>query len=72
MKESHEANILAVLPIQSTSHMTVNKAIVIELANRGHNVTVVSAYPEENPPPNYKDIVLKKMSVEELMGKSGI
>lgn len=29
-----------------------NRAIVYELANRGHNVTVLSPYYEKNPPSN--------------------
>ncbi|KAJ9601565.1 hypothetical protein L9F63_000308, partial [Diploptera punctata] len=65
--ENNGENILAIFPVQSKSHMTVNLAVVKELANRGHNVTVVSAFPEKNPHPNYTDIVLKKKAIEELL-----
>ena len=68
LKGSDGARILAVFPIHSKSHFNVDSAVVKELANRGHEVTVVSPFPEENPLPNYKDIVLKGVSFEELFG----
>jgi len=42
---SHAANILAVLPHQGLSHYMAYLPILRELANRGHNVTVISNFP---------------------------
>lgn len=45
---SHAANILAVLPHQGFSHHMVYLPILRELANRGHNVTVISNFPTDH------------------------
>lgn len=46
---SHTANILAVLPHQGLSHHMVYMPILRELANREHDVTVISNFPSEHP-----------------------
>lgn len=51
-------NILAIFPYQGKSHFLVFRVYLRELANRGHNVTVISHFPEEKPPKNYHDISL--------------
>lgn len=53
------SNILVLLPSPSRSHLITAQALTKELALRGHEVTVVSPFPLENPPKNYHDIVLK-------------
>lgn len=53
------------------SHMAVNAAIVKELAHRGHEVTVVSPYPENKTIPNYKDIVLDANIIEQFSSVTG-
>lgn len=45
----YTANILAVLPHHGYSHHAVFLPYIRELANRGHNVTVISNYPTEHP-----------------------
>lgn len=51
-------NILSVLPYHGKSHFFVFKVLMDELANRGHNVTVISHFPQKNAPDNYHDISL--------------
>ncbi|XP_052750704.1 uncharacterized protein LOC113512976 [Galleria mellonella] len=51
-------NILAIFPYQGKSHFIVFKVFLEELANRGHNVTVISYFPEKQPRSNYHDISL--------------
>ncbi|KAI8432279.1 hypothetical protein MSG28_004706 [Choristoneura fumiferana] len=51
-------NILGIFPYHGTSHFLVFRVYLRELANRGHNVTVISHFPEKNPPANYQDISL--------------
>ncbi|XP_044733443.1 UDP-glycosyltransferase UGT5-like [Chrysoperla carnea] len=48
--------ILGVFPHGGKSHFFVFAPILRELARRGHEVTVISHFPEKNPLPNYTDI----------------
>jgi glucuronosyltransferase len=69
---SESARILGLFPIPSKSHMAVNLAVVKELAERGHEVTVVSPFPEKSENPNYKNIALDENILEkhlETLGK---
>ncbi|VVC33109.1 UDP-glucuronosyl/UDP-glucosyltransferase [Cinara cedri] len=45
----YTANILAVFPHHGYSHHAVYLPYIQELANRGHNMTVISNYPTEHP-----------------------
>ena len=71
MSVSESAKILGLFPMPSKSHMAVNAAIVKELAERGHEVTVVSPFPEKSENPNYKNIVLVENVVEKHFATSG-
>ena len=53
---AHGAKILGVFPLPGKSHFAVSSSLMKELANRGHQVTVVSPFPEKSPVPNYTDI----------------
>ena len=64
------AKVLGVFPFPARSHLIVQKALMFELARRGHEVTVVSSFPENKAIPNYTDIELKT-SVKNLMGSNG-
>jgi glucuronosyltransferase len=64
------AKVLGVFPIPARSHLMVDKALMYELARRGHEVTVVSSFPENKVIPNYTDIELKT-SMQDLMGRAG-
>lgn len=52
--------ILGVFPHFGISHFYVFHPIMRGLAEAGHNVSVVSYFPDKNPHPNYKDFILKK------------
>jgi hypothetical protein len=64
------AKVLGVFPFPARSHLIVQKALMFELARRGHEVTVVSAIPNNKVIPNYTDIELKT-SMKVLMGSAG-
>jgi hypothetical protein len=64
------AKVLGVFPFPFRSHLMVQKALMFELARRGHEVTVVSFFPENKVIPNYTDIKLKS-SIQDLMGGAG-
>lgn len=51
-------NILGIYPYPGKSHFLVFRVYLQELARRGHNVTVISHFPEREPLPNYYDISL--------------
>lgn len=53
--------ILGLFPHPGHSHFHVFHPIMRELALAGHNVTVLSSFPDLHPPPNYKDLVLSGM-----------
>lgn len=57
----NSAEILACLSSPSKSHHIIQTAILEELANRGHNVTVLSTFPKHKTdlPSNYHHIYLK-------------
>lgn len=57
-KYSDSAKILGVFPFPSKSHHILGSALLKELAKRGHEVTMVSAFPLDKPLKNYKDVVL--------------
>jgi glucuronosyltransferase len=67
---SHGARILGVFPFPGRSHLIVHKALMLELARRGHEITMVSSFPESKPIPNYTDIEVKA-TFETLIGSTG-
>lgn len=64
------ARILVLVPMPAKSHALLLDRIVVELANRGHQVTYVTHFPLKNKPPNLKEIALKG-GKDLLKGKEG-
>ncbi|KAJ0176089.1 hypothetical protein K1T71_008263 [Dendrolimus kikuchii] len=58
INHTNALNILGIFPYQGKSHFFVFRIYLRELANRGHNVTVISHFPEKDAPANYHDISL--------------
>lgn len=53
------AKILGVFPYPSKSHSILGKALFVELADRGHDVTFISPYPFKKPPrENFRDLAI--------------
>lgn len=65
----HCANILYVVPFTSTSHYIMLRPIGLELARRGHNVTVITANKEKSPPKNYHEIMVDDKKIWDVIGK---
>lgn len=59
--ESHR--ILGLFPHPAISHFRAFQPLLRELAKRGHEVVVVSHFPEKNAPKNYRDFVLDQSQV---------
>lgn len=55
--------ILGLFPVPIVSHFHFFQPILRGLAEAGHNVTVISYFPQPNPPANYKDIQLNNQPV---------
>lgn len=58
VSSSRPANILAIFPHPGKTHVDVFKPLVLQLASRGHSLTVLSFFPEKTPIANYTDISL--------------
>lgn len=52
------AKILVVSPTQMRSHYIVVEELLRDLAESGHEITVVSQFPIKNAPANYREIVI--------------
>lgn len=52
--------ILGIFPHEGKSHHNMFDPILIELAKRGHQVTVITNFPLTNPPVNYTEIDISK------------
>lgn len=52
-------NILGIFIHPGKSHFDMFYPLMRGLAENGHNITVISHFPDKNPLPNYKDIVLE-------------
>lgn len=50
------AKILGIFPINSENHYYLGNALMKELANRGHQVTVLSPFALDHPSENYTSI----------------
>lgn len=55
--------ILGIFPYGGKSHFHVYEPLLLALAEKGHEVTVISHFPQEKPVPQYKDISVKNKSV---------
>lgn len=49
-------NILAIFPLHSKSHFVMFERLLIELTDRGHEVDVVSHFPQNKPIPRYCNV----------------
>lgn len=55
---SESYNILVVFPHYGKSHFFLYEGVLKTLTSRGHNLTVISYFPQKHPVPNYRDIPL--------------
>jgi glucuronosyltransferase len=69
LQPSTGAKILAIFPFQAKSHFTVASALLQELANRGHDVTVISHHPQKEQIANYTDVYVKTTLMDVLKGQ---
>lgn len=59
--------ILGIFPASAYSHYALASRLMKALAEKGHDVTVISPFKEKNPPKSYREIVLTKF-VEKAEG----
>jgi len=53
---------IGVIPFQSPSHFIIFETLMKGLVSKGHQVDVISAFPQKRPYPNYTDIAELKSS----------
>ena len=63
------ANILYVIPFSSPSHYILFRPIGLELARRGHNVTVITSIKEKDQPSNYRQVMVDDKKIWDIIGK---
>lgn len=56
MYSVHSLNILVSVPFPSRSHFLAFSTLFKSLAQKGHNLTVISYYPQKLELPNYRDV----------------
>lgn len=52
--------ILGIFPHNGKSHFFVFRRLLLALAEKGHEITIISYFPEKNPPRGYREIILDK------------
>lgn len=60
---SDSYRVLGIFPHPAISHFRAFQPVLRELANIGHDVVVVSHFPEDNPSTNYRDLVLDQSEI---------
>lgn len=60
---SESLRVLGLFPHPGVSHFHFFHPIMRGLADAGHDITVVSHFPDKNAPPNYKDLSLSETSL---------
>lgn len=53
---TESAKILGVFPMSVHSHYTVGFTLLKELADRGHEVTMINTFPQKSPIKNFRDV----------------
>lgn len=48
--------VLAFLPFFASSHNKIGQSIARAIADKGHDVTIISCFPKKDPNRNYKEI----------------
>lgn len=64
------ANILALFPLPFFSHTNTFMPVLKELVARGHNVTMVSPYPQKDALTNWTDVVVNIKPFETLLSEA--
>lgn len=60
LSAANGANILGVFPVNGRSHWVVYESVMKALVARGHNVTVITSFPQKKPLANYTEIDLSE------------
>lgn len=51
--------ILGVFPVAAYSHYALGSRLMKALAEKGHEVTIITPYREKKPPKNYREVYLE-------------
>jgi hypothetical protein len=66
---AESAKILGVFPVPGRSHYILGSTLLKALAEKGHDVTMISCFGEKDPPKNgtYRDVVISGL-LEAMQG----
>lgn len=67
---SEAYKILGIFPYSGKSHFNIFEPLMKGLADKGHDVTVLSLFPQTKPYSNYKDLILKKSQHDSMSSLS--
>lgn len=59
--ESNGLKILGIIPFPSKSHFAIGNSIIMSLLDAGHDVTVLSPYPDKTARKNYRQVDASKI-----------
>lgn len=70
----NSAKILGIYPLAGHSHYTLGSTLMRALAERGHDITVISCFGEKNPPKNgtYRDIIISGLEYSYFSSKYSV
>lgn len=66
----HSARILAAILYPAKSHFVMYRTLLTALAEKGHEVTVISHFPLNSPVENYEDLSVQGTDLFKEMAKS--
>ncbi|XP_011499547.1 PREDICTED: UDP-glucuronosyltransferase 2A1-like [Ceratosolen solmsi marchali] len=69
---SESYRILAIFPYNGKSHDIMFNALMMGLAEKNHQIDVITHFPPKNPPPNYKVIVNLNGSLENVQNNLSV
>lgn len=65
---AERSRILGVFPFAPYSHYALGSSLMKALAEKGHDVTIITAHREKNPPKNYREVYVDGV-VAQMEGK---
>lgn len=66
--EADAAKVLGILPFGGKSHFAIGHSIVMNLHKAGHDITVISPFPQKKTQERYRDISIKSIMDDHVKG----
>lgn len=66
--QADAAKVLGIIPFGGKSHFAIGHAIVMNLHKAGHDITVISPFPQKKTLERYRDISIKSIMDDHAKG----